>query len=200
MKQQRILSNLSLFVIGLVAFGFLEGCGILNSIAGLTKEKNPPFKNELGLMVVTPGASFNPQTASSQLYNQVEALTAKGRMVMLNASRQPILFEAYWCPHCQRTLIALNKNKAHFKRLPVLVSEGFVPGTTLLQAIHLTSQEISAYHLNGFRVYYILNTNEVAKNSKNGFPTLVFSRQGHLFTLTGEHTLAVWEKAINSTK
>ncbi len=199
MAQRRWLRHSSLAVVSLVGLGLLAGCGDLGAI-GLSANKNPPFKNELGLMVVTPSSSFNPQTAPSAIYSHVSVLTATGKKVTLNAKNQPLLFEAYWCPHCQRTLVALNKNKSQLKRLPFFVSEGFVPGTKLTQAIQLTRQEFSYFHFSGFQVYYIINSHEVAKNAPNGFPTLAFVSQGQMLTLTGEHMLSVWKAALNQAK
>ena len=199
MAQWRWLRHASLAVVSLVGLGLLAGCDVLGAI-GLSASKNPPFKNELGLMVVTPSSSLNPQMAQTDIYTHVSVLTATGNKVILNAKNRPLLFEAYWCPHCQRTLVALNKNKSQLKRLPVLVSEGFVPGTTLAQAIQLTRQEFSYFHLSDFQVYYIVNSHEVSKNAPNGFPTLAFMSQGQMLTLTGEHTLSVWKEALNQAK
>ena len=199
MTRRRWLKYSSLFVISLVGLGLFVGCGEI-SATGLSISNNYPFKNELRLMLVTPSASFNPQTASSNIYSHVSVLTATGKKVILNAKNQPLLFEAYWCPHCQRTLVALNKNKSQLKHLPVLVSEGFVPGTTLTQAVQITRQEFSYFQFSSFQVYYIINSHEVSKNAPNGFPTLSFVSQGQMLTLTGEHTLSVWKAALNQAK
>ena len=148
-------------------------------------------------MVVTPSPLFNAVLAVPALYNKVAAVTAEGKKVTLNVDKQPLFFEAYWCPHCQRTLVALNKNKGQLKQLPVIVSEGFLTGTTLAEAVQITHQEFAALHLSGFQVDYILNPNAGVENAKHGYPTLAFLKRRKTFTLSGEHTVSVWKLALN---
>lgn len=148
--------------------------------------------------VVTPDPAFDVTTANRSLYTQVKVLDKMGKQVTLNAANHPLLFEAYWCPHCQRTLVALNDNRGKLHQFPIVVSMGFSPGTPLSQAVKISHQELAYFHISGVQVYYLLDPNE-SKQVLQSYPTMVFPYQSHLDKLTGEHTLQVWEKALNQS-
>lgn len=81
---------------------------------------------------------------------------------------------------------------------PLIVSMGFKPGTTLNEAVHLEQQELQAFHLKSFQVYYLLDPNQ-SKYVPYTYPTLVINRDNSLDMLHGEHTLPVWLKAFSGT-
>lgn len=158
-------------------------------------EGNPPFINKLKTDIVPQISTFNDVVVNSTQYNDVPVYTEGGKIVHLDARRQPILFEAYWCPHCQRTLVMLNKHRSQFGRFPILVSFGFQPNTSLHQAIKLTNAETKAFNIKNVKVYYILQYH-IRNYAPNGIPELVFFHNGKLESLSGEHTLQIWETAL----
>lgn len=160
------------------------------------QETNIAFHNELKMEMVTPISSFNPTPATSPVYKHVEVYTKSGRKVMLDASKTPLLFTAYWCPHCQRTLVLLRKNLSSFTKKPIVVAMGYVPHTTLREATQLEDAEVKSLGLQGLTVYYLLDSN-ATKYVPVAYPTLVFMYQGKLERMNSEHTLAVWEKALS---
>lgn len=176
------------------------GCGLAS--LGLQPQSqpktwtNPPFKDSRAVEQVTPDANFDPTTANANTYTQVKVLDKSGKQVTLNASEHPLLFEAYWCPHCQRTLVMLNENRAQLKQFPIIVSMGFAPGTPLSAAIKLSDQELQTFHIANAKVYYLLDATE-SKKVVQSYPTMAFPYQSHLDKLVGEHTLQVWEQALN---
>lgn len=182
-----------LFFIGLMLVGALTGCGTAtSSTSGVSGMQ---FVNKIGLDIGHVNPKFDAQVATLGLYSKVNVVTESGKKVTLDADKQPLLFEAYWCPHCQRTLVALNKNKDQLSKLPVLVSTGFAPGTTLEQATEITREEFTALGLKGFQVYYILDPFQSIKYVKH-YPKMAFFHEKTL-TLTGEHTFSVWQKALD---
>ncbi len=159
--------------------------------------QNPPYINKLKVDILTPDAKFDASPVGSA-YNQIAVTSANGKTVTLDAANTPVLFEAYWCPHCQRTLVMLNKNRSKLQRMPILVSTGFAPGTSLSQAKALSDAEMKDLHIQNVQVYYLLNTQEFQKFVAT-FPTFVFDYHHNVEMLTGEHTVPMWEKAINQT-
>lgn len=187
-------------VSGLLIAGLLTGGGTQAS-ANDKPTKNllmiPAFTKDLGVAVGTPNSTFNDLTVKSGLYDHMKAMTADGRRVILNAQQQPLLFEAYWCPHCQRTLVLLDQSRSQLRRLPVVVSVGYFAGTSLAKAVQISREEMTELHLKGFTVDYILAPDAGVKYAGHGYPTLAFYTGGKLLTLSGEHTLAVWKRALN---
>lgn len=174
------------------------GCGTSNSSGGgnTNAPNNPPFGIKTSLDQVTPNPAFDPKSASTAKYSKVEVLDAQGHHVTLDAHKQPILFEAYWCPHCQRTLKLFEKQLGTLPVQPVVVSMGFDKGTTLQDAVKLGKAESSALGLSGLTVYYSLDPN-ISDYVPVGFPTMVFNDHGTLKALYGEHTLQAWEAAFS---
>ena len=156
---------------------------------------NPPFRRELSLDIVRPDAAFDPVVANKNVYDAVGVYTATGKHVTLNASKHPILFEAYWCPHCQRTLVMLNQYQGSLAKRPILVSMGFQFNTTLRAAVSLENSELKAFHIHGFKVYYLLDPNQ-KRYVPYKYPTLVFDHNGMLQMLYGEHVLSAWKEAL----
>jgi|GEM_PF-2013795 len=157
---------------------------------------NPPFQNSLKLEVAPVVKTYNPVAANPQDFTRIQAVDANGKTVTLDARKEPILFVAYWCPHCQRTLVLLSRNESQLSQLPVVLSMGFQPNTTLAEAKKLTAAEHSALHLSSrFQVYYGLNV-DAKKLVPIGFPTMVYSARGKLEMLYAEHTLAIWKQAL----
>lgn len=194
--------------VGIVAtaMGFIlpvAGCGVgklspqnTQPSAGVVQgARNPPFYNELNLEVGAPDPQFDPQLIHAATYDNLTVYSANGRVVHLNTTNQPILFIAYWCPHCQRTLVLLRKHRNQLKSLPVVVSMGFAPGTTLEEAVHIGRAEERALGLQNYQIFYDVQPNSGAL-VPNGFPTFVFPDHGQVDVLFGEHTWRVWEQAL----
>lgn len=190
--------------IPILALAFLSfvtaGCGT-SLFTGKSQQApktwtNPPFTDLRSQEKVTPDPTFDATVVQSNVYKQVKVLDSAGKLVTLNAAEQPLLFAAYWCPHCQRTLVLLNQNRSKLKEFPVIVSMGFAPGTKLSDAVKLSNQELKTFHISNVKEYYLLNPNE-AKQVVQSFPTLAFPYQSKVEKLAGEHTLQVWEQAMN---
>ncbi len=133
----------------------------------------------------------------NETYSHVVVYDVSGKKVTLDAHNQPILFEAYWCPHCQRTIQLFEKQMSQLPVKPVLVSMGFAKGTTFQQAKAIGSQEAAALGIKGLKVYYSLNRN-TETYVPVGFPTLVFNDGGTLKALYGEHTFSAWQAAFQA--
>lgn len=169
---------------------------VLALIVGVTVWRlyhtNPPFQNLLKAEIVIPSNTFNASPANPP-DKHLTVLTGSGARVQLGPQLLPAVIAAYWCPHCQRTLVLLDRNQKSLKRLPIVISTGYAQGTTLAQAKSLSAQEVASLHLQGFHVYYLLHN---WRSTVTEFPTLLFLRNGRWMQLYGEHTLAVWRKAI----
>ncbi|MCL6625597.1 TlpA family protein disulfide reductase [Alicyclobacillus shizuokensis] len=153
------------------------------------------FTNRLADEKTTPIAKFDATTKGASLYERVTVYDASGRKVTLDAHKQPLLFEAYWCPHCQRTIVLLHQHASQLRRFPVFVSVGFAKGTTLAQAKRINGQEMRAFGIRHAKVYYLLE----GDHGQYSFPTLAFARDGQVELLKGEHTLPVWKQALGAT-
>jgi len=171
---------------------------ISTSSTAIAKQSNtnPPFEIKLKDEIVQPITQFNVIPAQVNVENGVTAYSASGKLIHLNPKKQPILFEAYWCPHCQRTIVMMDKERSQLNRLPILVSLGFQPNTSLKQAVQLTNKEITELHLKNLKVYYLLQYH-VRNFVPNGIPELLFPYHHRLETLSGEHTFQIWKTAIN---
>lgn len=210
----KLRQSLSITGVSLLCAAVLVGCGTTNRSvstgtnttskqisANVTKQQsaaqNPPFANKLKLDVMAPDTKFDASPVGSN-YNHVQVTAPNGQTITLSASTEPVLFEAYWCPHCQRTIVLLNKNRSKLHQIPVLVSTGFAPGTTLSEAKSLGAEELHALHIKNVKVYYLLNTHEFRKLVQT-FPTFTFPYHNKVEMLTGEHSFPIWQKAINQT-
>jgi thiol-disulfide isomerase/thioredoxin len=180
-------------------FAVISTISILVSGCGLTSSSYPPFKVLLDVQKVTPSPSFDAQVVDAQLYSHVQVYTEDGKRVVLDAKQHPLLFVAYWCPHCQRTLVDLEKNQHQLKELPFVINMGFGPGASLAKAKLIEHQEMQALGLQSMKFYYVVNDPKEQRYIPNGFPTLVFSRGDQLLSLYGEHQFDVWQRAINQS-
>ncbi|MCY0896276.1 MAG: hypothetical protein OWS03_08325 [Alicyclobacillaceae bacterium] len=145
---------------------------------------------------VHPMSAFNagPVThPNAEEHIRVE--TAAGTWVTLNAKNHPVLFAAYWCPHCQRTLVLLQKHIADTPGWPTVVYVGYPDGFPLKTAVRIEHEEKKAFHLTYTHVYYLIGSAD--QTYIHGFPYLVFNRRGTLLSLFGEHTFPVWKKALD---
>ncbi len=198
-KQSRLLGVLIFVLIVLVAVEQVvslrkgHSSGTQPSVGTQT---NIAFHNELKMEMVTPISSFNPTATTSPVYEHVTVYAANGSKVSLNARKTPLLFTAYWCPHCQRTLVLLSKNRAVLRQKPIVIAMGYVPHTTLSEAKQLEDAEVKSLGLHGLAVYYLLDPN-ATKYVPVAYPTLAFMHGGKLLLMNSEHTLAVWEKALS---
>jgi thiol-disulfide isomerase/thioredoxin len=173
----------------------LIGVGILIGGCGIQPAGNPPVQNLLKKNVIKPLDTFNVKKVNNSTEQGIPVVTADGQKQVLDAVNQPVLFEAYWCPHCQRTLLLLAKHRTELKTMPTIVSTGFAKGTTLKQAVSISEQEFKKLGISLSHVTYLIGPN-AAEYEPKLFPTLVFPYQGGVGQLQGEHTLAVWMKAL----
>lgn len=205
-RKQRWTQYAAVAAIGLMATVGLAGCGAVPSNGTVAangtatsqkQDPNPPFRDRLKDIPATPDPKFDPTQAKASVYDTVTVYAADGTKVVLDASKTPILFEAYWCPHCQRTLVLLNQNRDKIKQFPVLVSMGFAQGTSLAEAVKITQQEDQYFHLNNVKEYYYLGS-QTQTLVPQGYPTMAFPGQGGVLTMPGEHTLGAWAQALAS--
>jgi len=161
---------------------------------------NPPFQNKLNIEVAPLDSNYDPIKAKTADFTNIQVVNAQGKPITLDAKKQPILLVAYWCPHCQRTLVLLSKNINRLSHIPIIISMGFRLGTTLAEAKDLTDDEESFLHLSSqFKIYYGLNVN-ANELIPIGYPTLVYNDGRTLAMLYAEHTFAIWKKALAAAK
>lgn len=174
-----------------------SACGISNSPtqdSGAKGASNPPYRNLTEVNNRGQDPAFDTQEIKWNNYEQITVYSSDGRKHELDP-KQPVLIEAYWCPHCQRTLSMLASNESKFDRKPVLLSSGFTLGTTLQEAVQFTNLEMKDLKIEAkFQVYYYLG--QIDESLAPYLPTLVFSSKNSFEVLSGEHTLSVWEKAL----
>ncbi|GMA51860.1 hypothetical protein GCM10025857_32170 [Alicyclobacillus contaminans] len=165
----------------------LTGCGLSHPAITVS--------NLTGYEKAQPDASYDPQTLANadQVLNSLKVVDRNGQAVDLRNTNQPILFEAYWCPHCQRTLVLFQHNPVLMGAKPIVISCGFPKNTTLKQAIAASDKEFQLLGLSGFTVYYVVNPVQLP-----GYPTLLFHKGQAAHVLIGEHTSAVWEQAVRN--
>lgn len=153
---------------------------------------NPPFQVLLTDEQVAPQTNFHP-TPAPATWSAVSVLTASGSSVRLTDSLLPALVVAYWCPHCQRTLVLFMRHHLSSAQKPTVISTGFAYGTTLLQARQITAQEERALGIKGLHIdYWLADWQAVVKQ----FPTLLFRRDKQWQVLEGEHTWDAWRQAL----
>ncbi len=194
--------------LSLLTTAVIAGCGAAQSnnsagghsngaeVGSTRQDPNPPFVNRLKDLPATPDPRFDPTSARASIYSDITVYAANGRKVVLDAKNTPILFVAYWCPHCQRTLVLLNKNRQSLSQFPTLVSMGFAPGTSLAEEVRITQEEMNYFHINHVKEYYYLGSNS-QKLTPQGYPTLVFPGKRGVLAMFGEHTLSAWQQALS---
>lgn len=165
------------------------GCGIQPSKDPVS---NIIFENRLGDEIHGQDSNFDliPIGDSS---NNLVVSSESGSKVTLDVLNAPLFFEAYWCPHCQRTLVLFNEHEREINKLPVIISTGFPPGTDLQQAVNVTKTEFTHLGLHGFTIYYLLGD---TKGLIPQFPAMMFRYNGLTATISGEHTWDIWKQAI----
>jgi thiol-disulfide isomerase/thioredoxin len=172
----------------LVIIVSIAGCGTGEPQGGNNSSPSQPTDVKLD----PPDTKFDPVTKQVSYYSPIKVLDSNGNTVTLNANKSPIIFEAYWCPHCQRVLQELSHNRSQIQHVPTVVSMGFPQGTSLQQAVATTQDEFASLGITGFQVYYLLNPPRL----NYVFPTSVFSNSGQDELLVGEHSLSVMTKAF----
>ncbi|MFD1674553.1 TlpA family protein disulfide reductase [Alicyclobacillus fodiniaquatilis] len=185
----------SIFPLASILLIALTGCGI-ETHSTKTASTKATFQNLISDDVIKPDTKLDPHKPFGVDYTHVEVVDAKGHHVTLNASKTPILFTAYWCPHCQRTLRLLSSQQNTLQRMPVVVSFGFAKNTTLKTAVGIQHAEISQLKLHGFKVYYDLSPSAGDEYAPLGYPTLAYDSGGSIVTLYGEHTLDIWKQVL----
>lgn len=154
------------------------------------------FQNRLTMLPTAPDNRLDPTTANGVDYHHIRVLDANGKQVVLSVSQGPILFAAYWCPHCQRTLVLFSKKSQELQAKPVVVCVGYPAGTTLKQAVHVETEEVSELHLATFTTYYDLSPQAGDIYAPKGYPTLAYQALGQTKLLFGEHTWSIWKQVL----
>ncbi|WP_067616861.1 TlpA family protein disulfide reductase [Alicyclobacillus acidiphilus] len=186
---------------GLLAAGCLTGCSIAwndshAKVQATTQQIS--FQNRTDELVGPVDTKLDPTPVKQVDYTKIPVVDGEGRHVSLDARKQPVLFVAYWCPHCQRTLKLLSQEFHSLKQKPILVCVGYSQGTTLRQAVAVQHQEQTALHLAAFQVYYDLNPKAGDVYAPAGYPTLVYQANDQLLSLYGEHTAAIWRQVLRA--
>lgn len=181
------MRKFKLFALSIASLYILSGCG------QATKSPALQVSNLINYEKVTPDPHFDPQkfTNATQVLASLNLVTSTGKPVHLENSTHPIMFQAYWCPHCQRTLLLFTQNPILKHSGLILISSGYPLHTTLQQAVATTQKEFKELGISGFPVYYELHSIQVPS-----YPALIFKRAGSSYLLTGEHTEKVWEEAV----
>lgn len=156
----------------------------------------PQFENLL-LMDPTPLVKVlnTMPVISVKADEHIRVQTSSGKWISLNAMQHPTLFVAYWCPHCQRTLVMLEHNRSKIAQWPTIVFTGYPPGFPLQWAKAIAREEQQALHLPTIAHADFLIGNDDMKYI-TGFPYLMFVHRGQLTSLVGEHTFSVWQQAL----
>lgn len=174
----------------------VTGCGMFGG-NGKTPTTSMAFQNRTSDMLVTPDAKLDPTIVQNETYRAISVVNSSGHPQVIHVGHQPVLFVAYWCPHCQRTLQLLTEYRAKFGVLPIIVCVGYSNGTSLSAAVRVERQEERVLHLAHFSVYYALASTAGNRYAPEGYPTLVYRDKGELKTLYGEHSLAIWEQVLH---
>ncbi|EQB20845.1 hypothetical protein UNSWDHB_1918 [Dehalobacter sp. UNSWDHB] len=153
------------------------------------------FVNKLELENYGQISKYDAELITTHSLNDLKILSSSSERVSIDFSKQPVIFSAFWCPACQRELVFLRDNKEQLDTVPIIISTGF-EDKTLEEAVTITKQELDELQIKGFEVYYALNDPEPKDVPK--YPGLVFSKDGSLYRLSGEHTGDVIMQALNN--
>ncbi|MCL6516534.1 hypothetical protein [Alicyclobacillus sp.] len=160
---------------------------------------NQPFQNRLDALPTTPANVPNAKPADPVLYGALPVVTPDGRQETLHPADRPVVFLAYWCPHCQRTLVLWDQHWSELPVKPVIVATGFQSGTPLADARRIEEDEIRGLHLQHIQFdAYLLDADE-GKRVIQAYPQAVYELDDQLLTLTGERTLDVWKQVFSGT-
>ncbi len=154
----------------------------------------PPFR-DFRKIEITPLLNINnASNVSSFVYNHVVAQANNGKREVLDATKIPMAFVAYWCPHCERTLAMWKLHHAHF---PDLVFVGYPQGTTFSQAKQRAWAEIRYFHLpvTANQVNFVIG-NQQDQYVPKGFPNYVYAVGHQDKSLLGEHTWKIWHSVL----
>lgn len=186
-----------MFVAALATVAFVVGCTrVVEATHSTNVATSISFQNRTKEMVGPVDTKLDPHSVAGVNYTSIPVVNANGDHLTLDASQRPVLFVAYWCPHCQRTLQLFTKNMASLGQKPILVFVGYNKGTSLGQAVQVEHEEVRQLHLADFEVYYNLSSSASDTYAPLGYPTLVYRSGFGLLSLYGEHTLAIWEKVL----
>ncbi|WP_161624330.1 hypothetical protein [Alicyclobacillus acidoterrestris] len=185
---------LSIALTSLTITSFLAGCNQDNfvqkssnliQVSNLTQEEVVPLDNKM---------DWKDESKYMLELKKVSIVNSQGVSVSVTNLSEPLFFSAYWCPHCQRTLVSFDKNKSIIHDEPIVISTGFPPGTTLKQAVEATNREFHDLGVSGFKTYYCLSG--ISSSLVPIFPTIMFHNHDTIHVLVGEHTSSVWNKAF----
>ncbi|WP_040290153.1 TlpA family protein disulfide reductase [Alicyclobacillus hesperidum] len=187
-----------------LAIGTVSGCGTAGAAnqsrgAKVVRNQVHPlvFQNRTSDNIIAPDTKLDSQPVRGSLYKDVLVLQANGKSAHLDVTHGPLLFVAYWCPHCQRTLQLLTKLQSQLKQIPTLVDVGYPSGATLADAVRIDRAERAQLHLANFPTYFILAPNAGDQYAPLGYPTLVYRQGGQTLSLFGEHTSAIWKQILS---
>lgn len=157
--------------------------------------QTPQFTNLLDVDLVQPISTWDAKPVPNQAAESaIRVQTESGQWVTLNAKQHPILFVAYWCPHCQRTLVLMNQHFHSPNDWPTIVYVGYANGFPLSSAVKIADEEKETFHLSFTKPYFLIGT--VEKKYIDGFPFLAFADGKQVDFIVGEHTWPMWEKAM----
>ena len=144
------------------------------------------------------------QTVNPKLVAQIEnetVYTANGMVVPFPTDR-PVLFTAWWCPHCHDALQQLKTDGLHttFNLVSVFVNDGATSGTvqTWKQALTLTEDGLhnSDLSIPSSHIYLVM-PNSPINTQIHGVPTLWTFRKSGVMEVVGTPTVgSVWKSVL----
>ena len=101
--------------------------------------------------------------------------TVEGKEVVLDLRKGPVLFVAYWCPHCDRFL--LTAKEMGLERLPTVVSIWPRDGDTLADVVRETRAKLQRTGWEDTPFYVLMAG---SPSYVQGTPTLVWWENGRM--------------------
>ncbi len=180
--------------LGLLSLSLPSSAFAMSIVKPKTSQSLPPFRDLRKVEIVPLQSKNNASITSSSLYRHVVVENNFGKTTVLNATKKPILFLAYWCPHCERVVTLWKNHHVHF---PNLVFVGYPNRTTFSQAKSRAWDEIRSFHLPVVenQVHFIIGQN-LKQYVPSGFPEYIYYRDGKMKSMLGEYTWNVWNRVI----
>lgn len=159
----------------------------------------PPFQDLLGVEKVSLDKKFDIQTPYNQkTYRTITVQSVNGKNTTISVTNNnPVAFVAYWCPHCERTLVMWSQHRKAITHFPSLVFVGYPNGTPFSAAKERALAELNYFHIEG-KIYFIIG-NQANAYTPKGFPDLYFLHGNKVVHLFGEHTWSVWKEALSTS-